>query len=71
VKTGRTFPNNIRDINTRDNERATCLLIDITIPGDRNVFKKETEKILNCKEIECIGNVKRNVVLIIWATVTM
>jgi hypothetical protein len=30
----------------RDNEKGTCMLIDVAISGDTNVNKKETEKIL-------------------------
>ena len=33
------------DIIIRDNENGTCVLIDIAISGDRNVIKKEAEKI--------------------------
>ena len=29
----------------RDNEKFTCMLIDVAIQGDRNVIKKEAEKI--------------------------
>jgi hypothetical protein len=39
------------------------MLIDVAIPGDRNVIKKETEKILNYKdlttEIQLMWNVKK------------
>jgi len=38
------------------------MLIDVAIPGDRNVIKKEAEKILKYKdltiEIQCMWNVK-------------
>jgi hypothetical protein len=38
------------------------MLIDVAIPGDRNVIKKEIEKILKYKdltiEIQCMWNVK-------------
>jgi hypothetical protein len=47
VQTGRTIPNNKPDI-IRDNER--CTLIDVAISGDRNVIKKEAEKILKYKD---------------------
>ena len=33
----------------RDNEKGTCMLIDVTISGDRNMIKKAVEKILNIK----------------------
>jgi hypothetical protein len=35
----------------RDNEKGTCMLIDVAIPGDRNVIKKEAEKILKYKDL--------------------
>ena len=38
--------NNKPDIIIRDNEKGTCMLIDVAISGDRNVIKKEAEKIL-------------------------
>jgi hypothetical protein len=38
------------------------MLIDVAITGDSNVIKKETEKVLNYKdlitEIQCMWNVK-------------
>jgi hypothetical protein len=52
------------------------MLIDVAIPGDRNVIKKEAEKILKYKdltiEIQCMWNVKTNVIpVIIGATGTI
>jgi len=38
--------NNKPDIIIRDNEKRTRMLIDVAISGDRNVIKKEAEKIL-------------------------
>ena len=35
----------------RDNEKGTCVLIDVVISGDRNVIKKEAEKILKYKDL--------------------
>jgi len=49
IQTDRTIPNNKPDIIIRDNEKGTCMLIDIAISGDRNVIKKEAEKILKYK----------------------
>ena len=46
VQTDRTIPNNKPDIIIRDNEKGTCMLIDVAISGDRNVIKKEAEKVL-------------------------
>jgi len=50
--------------------------IDVAIPGDRNVIKKEAEKILKCKdliiEIQRMWNVKAKVIpVIIGATGTI
>ena len=45
VQTDRTIPNNKPDIIIRDNEKGTCMLIDVAISGDRNVIKKEDSKI--------------------------
>ena len=40
VQTDRTIPNNKPDIIIPDNEKGTCILIDVAISGDRNVIKK-------------------------------
>jgi hypothetical protein len=66
---------NMPDI-IRDNEKGRCMLIDVAIPGDRNVIKKEAEKILIYKdltiEIQCMWNVKTWVIpVIIGATGTI
>ena len=76
IQTDRTGPNNKPDIIIRDNEKETCMLIDIAISGDRNVIKKEAKKILKYKdltmEIERIWNVKTKVIsVIIWVTGTI
>ena len=34
-----------------DNDKGTYVLIDVAIPGDRNVVQKEAEKILNYKDL--------------------
>ena len=44
VQIDRTIPNNKLDIIIRNNEKRTCMLIDVAISGDRNVIKKEAEK---------------------------
>jgi hypothetical protein len=50
----------------RDNEKGTCVLIDVAISGDRNVIKKEAENILKYKdltiEIQRTWNVKTRVI---------
>ena len=65
-KTDRTIPNNKPDIIIRDNEKGTCMLTDFAISGDRNVIKKEAEKILKYKdltiEIQRMCNVKTKVI---------
>jgi hypothetical protein len=76
VQTDRTIPNNKPDIIIRDNEKGTCMLIDVAMPGDRNVTKKEAEKMLKYKdliiEIQRMWNVKTKVApVIIGATGTV
>ena len=44
VQTDRTIPNNKPDIIIRDNEKGTCMLIDVAISGDRNVTKKRSRE---------------------------
>jgi hypothetical protein len=65
VQTDRTIPNNKPDIIIRNNGKGTCILIDVAIPGDRNVIKKEAEKIPRYKdliiEIQSMWNVKTQV----------
>ena len=76
VQTDRTIPNNKPYIIICDNEKGTCMLIDVAISGDRNVIKKEAEEILKYKEltieIQCMWNVKTTVVAtVIGATGTI
>jgi hypothetical protein len=57
-------------------KKGTCILIDVAIPGDRNVIKKEAEKILKYKdltiEIQRMWNVKTRLIpVIIGATGTV
>jgi hypothetical protein len=40
-----TMHNNKPDIVIRNNEKGTCMFIDVAIPGDRNVTEKEVEEI--------------------------
>jgi hypothetical protein len=70
------IPNNRTGIIIRDNEKRTCMLIDVAISGDRNVIKEEAEKILKYKdlkiEIQRMWNVKTTVTpVIIGATGTI
>jgi len=62
--------------NNNNNETGTCMLIDVAISGDRNVIKKEAEKILKYKhlttEVQHVWNVKTKVIpVIIGATGTI
>ena len=41
IQTDRTIPNNKPDIIIRDNEKVTCMLIDVAISEDRNVIKNK------------------------------
>jgi len=73
---GQNYPINKPDVIIRDNEERTCMLIDVAIPGGRNVIKNEAEKILKYKdltiEIQRMWNVKTSVIpVIIGATGTI
>ena len=69
MQTDRTIPHNKQDIIIHDNEKRTCMLVDVAISGDRNVIKKEAEKILKYKdltiELQCMWNVKTRVIPVI------
>ena len=43
LQNDRTNPNNKPDIIIRDNEKGTCMLIDVAISGSRNVIKNEED----------------------------
>ena len=66
VRTERTIPNNEPDILIRDNKQGTCMLIDVAVPGDRNVIKKGADKILKYKdliiEIQRMWNMKAKLI---------
>jgi len=72
VRTYSTTPNSKPDIIISDNKQGTCMLIDVAISGDRNVIKKEAEKILKYKdlviEIQPMWNVKAEVIPVIIGT---
>jgi enolase len=76
VQTDRTIPNNEPDVIIRDNEKGECVLIDVAIPGDRNVIKKDAQNVLKYEdliiEIQRMWNVKTKVTpVIIGATGTI
>jgi len=51
IQTDGTIPRNKPDFIIPDNEKGTYMLIDVTISGDINVIKKETENILIYKDL--------------------
>jgi len=51
VQSDRIIPENKPYIIIRDNEKGKCMFTDVAISGDRNVIKKEAEKILKCKTL--------------------
>jgi len=55
IQTDRTILSNKPDITIRDNEKGACMLVDVAISGDRNVIKKEDEKILKYRVRQRIG----------------
>jgi len=69
VGTDITIPNNKLDIIIHDNKTGTYMLIDVAICGDRNIIKKEDEKILKYEdliiEIQCTWNLKEKVIPVI------
>jgi ribosomal protein L6P/L9E len=62
VQTDTPIRNDKPDIIIHGNEKETCIVIGATISEDRNVIKKEAEKILKYKDltiqIQCMWNVK-------------
>jgi hypothetical protein len=69
VRTYRIIRNNKPDVTIRNNNKGICMSIDVAIHGDRNVIKKESNKILKYKdliiEIQRIWNVKAKVTPVI------
>jgi len=69
VRTDRIIRNNKPDVIIRNNNKGTCMLINVAIPGGRNVIKKGAEKKLKYKdliiEIQRIWNVKAKVIPVI------
>jgi hypothetical protein len=51
VQTDRSIANNKPDIIICVNGKGTCMLIYVAISGNRNVIKKEAEKILKYKDL--------------------
>ena len=51
MQTDKTIRNNKPDITICANEKATFLLIEVAISGDRNVLKKKAENTPKCKDL--------------------
>jgi hypothetical protein len=51
VTSDRTIPNNQPVATICDNDKGTCLVIDNVFSGNRNVIKKEAEKILKYTDL--------------------
>jgi DNA modification methylase len=51
VQTSRAILKNKPNIIICDNVKGTRMLIDVAISGDRNMIKKEAEKILKYKDL--------------------
>ena len=69
VLTDRTILANRPDLTIRNKNEQNCLIVDVAVPDDLNVLKKETEKRLKCKdqqiEISRMRNVKTKVVAVV------
>ena len=52
VNIDRTITANRPDIVVNDLTNANCILIDMTVPSDRNIALKETEKKNKYKDLE-------------------
>jgi hypothetical protein len=44
MKIDRTIPKNKPDVIVHDNEKGTCLLINVADSGDRNVIKQKPKR---------------------------
>ena len=68
VYTDREVTANRLDIIIKNKKEKTCTLIDVAIPTDRNVVRKEAEKNLKykslCIEIERMWNLKCTIVTV-------
>ena len=52
IHTDRTVKTNGLDIIVKDYENGRCILIDMTVPSDRNIAPKEFEKLSKYKDLE-------------------
>lgn len=73
IQTDRTIGANRPDLIVKDKKQKQCLIIDVAIPSDYNITKKEAEKMIKYKdlqiEIQRMWNLKAIVIpIIIGAT---
>ena len=52
INTDRTIKANRPDIVVKDRTNRTCLLIDMSVPSDRNIAVKEFDKLSKYKDLE-------------------
>jgi hypothetical protein len=69
----RTVTKNKSDIIMHGNGEGTCVLIDAAISADRNVIKREAEKVLKCTDqtilIHRMWNVETRVTAVIMGAI--
>ena len=74
MRTDRTILNSKPDIIICDNKKEASMSVDVAMCGDRNVIKKEAEKILNYKyfiiEIQGMWNVRAKVIIGVTGTIS-
>jgi hypothetical protein len=61
LKTDRNIPNCKPDIINCNDEKGTCILIDVAISWDGNMINKEAKKIFNYKDLTTYTQGKWNV----------
>ena len=52
INTDRKIEANRPDITVKNFEENTCIMIDVTVPGDKNVSLKEFQKLPKYKDLE-------------------
>ena len=52
INTDRTIKANRPDIVVKDRQKRTCLLIDMSVPSDKNIAVKEFDKLSKYKDLE-------------------
>lgn len=52
VQTDNSIPSNRPDIIIKNKLERTCMLIDVSVPADRNIYVKRAEKVCKYKDLE-------------------